>query len=73
MKKCIIILSILILLGIVFSGCVSNPDDFTNKSTENKQISGEQSSQDKEIDSLFEDELTDLPEEDLTELEDELV
>lgn len=72
MKSCILILSILVLLGIIFSGCVSKPADITNNSTEEQPSEQALSAEDKEIDSLFEEELADLPEEDLTQLEDEL-
>jgi PBP1b-binding outer membrane lipoprotein LpoB len=79
MKKSALLLSVL-LLGIVFSGCISPKPkplpgkDLTDKGKVIQETKEELSIEktEKEIDSVFEEELKNLNEEDLSDLENEI-
>ncbi len=79
MKSTVLILSFLLLLGILFSGCYNKPlppptdGGGSSGSIDDGTGNGDTSVTEEEIDSLFDEELDGLGDEDLSDLEDELV
>ena len=72
MKKTVLFLLFILLAGILFSGCTSD-NNIPKGNIIQGNSNNESGTDNKEIDSLFEEELENLPDENLNELENELI